>query len=92
MSASLPLFLISEYATSCRGQEMALLRCRRAGEGGNPPTDLEGERRDALPHAEGSPQRPLGVLLTHFGGEVGNTAGSKQEEDEGVLATSCPEA
>lgn len=87
MSASWTLFLTSEYATSCGGRGRGCCgadRRRRRSLS----TDLEGERRDALPHAKGSPQRPPGVLLAHLGGEVGNTAGDK--EDEGW--TSCPEA
>lgn len=42
-------------------------------------TDLEGERRDGLPHVEGLSNRPLGVLLAHFRREVGNTARNKKE-------------
>lgn len=40
-------------------------------------SDLEGERRDGLPHVEGLSDRSLGVLLSHFRGEVGNAAGSR---------------
>lgn len=33
-------------------------------------SDLEGERSDSLPHVEGLSDRSLGVLLSHFRGEV----------------------
>ena len=70
------------------GTEHGVAAAQAGGGGGA--TDLEGERRDALPHPEGSPHRPLGVLLTHFRGEVGNTAGNRERMK--VCATSCPEA
>lgn len=43
-------------------------------------TDLEGERRDSLPHVEGLSDRSLGVLLPHFRGEVGYAAGKQKTE------------
>lgn len=44
-------------------------------------TDLEGERRNALPHAKGPTDRPLGVFLTHFRGEVGNAAKNRIKDE-----------
>lgn len=37
-------------------------------------TNLEGERRDGLPHVEGLSDRSLRVLLANFGRVVGDAA------------------
>lgn len=47
-------------------------------------SDLEGERRDGLPHVEGLSYGSLGILLSHFRGEVRYAAREEQGGKESV--------